>query len=80
VETRWTDAVRALGGNQRVAAAAAADLSARYAQSHRRYHGNAHLRAVLRDSAALAGELRLPADEQAVLAVAAGLGSLKDAG
>ena len=68
----WTGAVCVLGGDQDVAAAAAADLSARYAESHRRYHDNAHVRAVLRDAGALAEELRLSAVERAVLAVAAG--------
>jgi predicted metal-dependent HD superfamily phosphohydrolase len=72
VETRWTHAVRVLGGDQQVAAAAAADLSARYAESHRRYHDNAHVRAVLRDAAALAAQSGLPAQERAAVAVAAG--------
>jgi predicted metal-dependent HD superfamily phosphohydrolase len=71
VEAAWTGAVCLLGGNQRVAAAAAADLAARYAESHRRYHDSAHVRAVLRDAASLAGELRLPAEERAVLTIAA---------
>lgn len=68
----WTDAVGVLGGNARVAAAAAADLNARYGESHRRYHDNAHVRAVLRDAAAVAAELRLPPQERALLTVAAG--------
>ena len=72
VEKAWTDAVCLLGGDQEVAAAAAADLSARYAESHRRYHGSVHARAVVRDVAVLAGELRLPAQERAVLTIAAG--------
>jgi predicted metal-dependent HD superfamily phosphohydrolase len=72
VETAWTGAVCLLGGNQQAAAAAAADLAARYAESHRHYHGSAHVRAVLRDVAVLAGELRLPAEERAVLTIAAG--------
>jgi predicted metal-dependent HD superfamily phosphohydrolase len=71
VETLWTSAVGLLGGNQQVAAAAAADLAARYAQSHRRYHTRAHVQAVLRDAATLAGELGLPAHERAVLTIAA---------
>jgi predicted metal-dependent HD superfamily phosphohydrolase len=68
----WTDAVRLLGGDQEVAMAAAADLGARYAESHRRYHGDMHVRAVVQDVAVLAGELRLPAEERAVLTIAAG--------
>ncbi len=60
-------AVRALGGDGDVAA----DLAARYAEPHRRYHDTAHVLAVLRDSAALAAELRLPPEERAVLTLAA---------
>ncbi len=67
----WTDAVCLLGGDRQVAAAAAADLGARYAEPHRRYHDSAHVRAVLRDAAVLAGELRLLAQERAVLTIAA---------
>jgi predicted metal-dependent HD superfamily phosphohydrolase len=72
VETVWTDAVCLLGGDQEVAAAAAADLGARYAESHRRYHDSLHVRAVVRDVAVLAQELHLPAEERAVLTIAAG--------
>ena len=68
----WTGAVCLLGGNQEVAAAAAADLGARYAEPHRRYHDNVHVQTVLRDAAVLAGELRLSVEDRAVLAVAAG--------
>ncbi len=71
VEKAWTAAVRLLGGDRQVAAAAAADLAARYAQPHRRYHDNARARAVVRESAVLARELRLPAAERAVLTIAA---------
>jgi len=72
VEEAWTGAVCLLGGDREVAAAAAADLGARYAEPHRRYHGRGHVRAVVRDVAVLAGELCLPADERAVLTIAAG--------
>jgi predicted metal-dependent HD superfamily phosphohydrolase len=72
VETIWTDAVCLLGGDREVAAAAAADLGARYAEAQRRYHDREHVRAVLRDVDLLAGELRLPAEERAVLVIAAG--------
>jgi predicted metal-dependent HD superfamily phosphohydrolase len=68
----WTAAVCLLGGDQQVAAAAAADLAARYAEPHRRYHDVVHMRAVMRDAAILASELRLTASEHAVLTVAAG--------
>ena len=72
MEKAWTEAVCLLGGDQQVARAAAADLGARYAESHRRYHGGMHVRAVVQDVAVLAGELRLPAEERAVLTIAAG--------
>lgn len=71
MEMAWTAAVRLLGGDQQVAAAAAADLAARYAEPHRRYHDIAHVRAVVRDAAVLAGELGLTASERAVLTIAA---------
>lgn len=63
--------MRLLGGDERVARAAAEELTARYAQPHRRYHNGAHIDAVLRDSASLAEQLHLPVVECAVLAVAA---------
>jgi predicted metal-dependent HD superfamily phosphohydrolase len=71
VEKAWADAVCQLGGDRQAAVAAAADLAARYAEPHRRYHGNAHVRAVVRDAAVLARELDLQADERAVLTIAA---------
>lgn len=71
MEEAWTGAVCLLGGDREVATAAAADLGARYAEPHRRYHGSGHVRAVVRDVAILAGELRLPAEERAVLTIAA---------
>lgn len=71
MEKAWKDAVRLLGGDQQVAAAAAADLAARYAETNRRYHDSGHVQAVLRDVAVLAGELRLAAEERAVLTIAA---------
>lgn len=72
MEAAWADAVCLLGGNRQVATAAAADLAARYAEPHRRYHDSAHVRAVVRDAAVLARELRLSAEECAVLTIAAG--------
>lgn len=72
VEAAWTGTVCLLGGDEQVAAAAAADMAARYAEPHRRYHGSAHVRAVLHDVAVLAGELRPGPEERAVLTVAAG--------
>ena len=72
MESAWTGAICLLGGDRQVAAAAAADLAARYAEPHRRYHDSAHMRAVMRDAAILAGELRLTAAERAVLTIAAG--------
>jgi len=70
VEEAWTGAVCLLGGDREVAAAAAADLAARYAEPHRRYHGSGHVRAVMQDAAVLAEEVRLPAEERAVLTIA----------
>jgi predicted metal-dependent HD superfamily phosphohydrolase len=70
-ELAWMSAVDMLGGNHEVASAGAADLVARYAEPHRRYHDSTHLRAVLRDVAGLAGEAELPAEERPVLVIAA---------
>lgn len=72
LEENWTRAVVSLGGHERVAAEAARELAVRYAEPHRRYHDTRHVRAVLRDSGTLAGELLLPERERALLAVAAG--------
>lgn len=72
MEAVWSRAVCVLGGDRHVAEAAAAELVARYAEPHRRYHDTEHVRAVLRDSATLADELRLPELECALLATAAG--------
>ena len=66
----WTRAVCALGGTEPVAQEAAADLAGRYAEPHRRYHNTDHVQSVLRDSAHLAGELRLEPAERAVLTLA----------
>lgn len=71
MEKAWTDAVCQLGGDRRVAVAAAADLIGRYAEPRRRYHTGAHAQAVVRDAAVLAGEVGLPADERALLTIAA---------
>ena len=46
-------------------------MGARYAESHCRYHGSGHVRAVMQDAAVLAEEVRLPAEERAVLTIAA---------
>lgn len=67
----WTRAVTELGGDEHAALAAAAELEARYAEPHRRYHDTHHLRAVLRDTAALAEETPLSGTDRAVLALAA---------
>ena len=72
----WCDAVAVLsadaaGGSPDHAVGYAADLERRYAEVHRHYHTAAHVEAVLRDCAWLAGELALPARERAVLALAA---------
>ena len=44
----WADAVRELGGRPQPT-----DLDARYAEPHRRYHGTAHVRQVVRDAVAM---------------------------
>lgn len=67
----WVEAVDGLGGDSSVAVATAESLDARYAEQHRRYHTGTHVRAVLRDAAALADELQLPSWERAVLSLAA---------
>jgi predicted metal-dependent HD superfamily phosphohydrolase len=67
----WVGAVRSLSGNAAVAEEAAADLVARYAEPHRRYHGTAHVLAVLRDAALLADELGLSAHDRAIVTLAA---------
>ncbi|XVV04989.1 HD domain-containing protein [Actinosynnema sp. CA-248983] len=65
LEALWDKAVQALGGRP----GTSADLAARYAEPHRGYHNTAHVLAVTRDVAALAGH-RTPAD-QAILTLAA---------
>ncbi|MBP2472815.1 putative metal-dependent HD superfamily phosphohydrolase [Crossiella equi] len=67
----WLAAVTELYGEQEAARVSGADLLARYAQPHRRYHGLAHIEAVLRDSAWLAERLGLSTEDRALLAVAA---------
>jgi predicted metal-dependent HD superfamily phosphohydrolase len=71
IATSWVDAVVAAGGNAASAAAGAEDLVRRYAEPHRRYHTATHVAAVLRDSAALAGELGHDSVQRAVVALAA---------
>ena len=71
IGTAWVDAVTAAGGHPAAAAVSAADLVARYAEPHRRYHTATHVAAVLRDSAWLADALRLDAQERAVVTLAA---------
>jgi predicted metal-dependent HD superfamily phosphohydrolase len=67
----WVDAVRSVGGAQAQAWSSARDLAARYREPHRRYHGLGHVVSVLRDSAELATELGLGAEDRAILALAA---------
>jgi predicted metal-dependent HD superfamily phosphohydrolase len=71
VEQVWVRAVRELGGAAEPATGAAADLVRRYQEAHRRYHTLAHVEAVLRDCAWLAGELELTAVDRAVADLAA---------
>jgi predicted metal-dependent HD superfamily phosphohydrolase len=64
-------AVVLLGGAEDIAKAAAAELEARYADPHRRYHDTAHVQAVVRDSAELGRELGLSDVDCATLTLAA---------
>ena len=67
----WVAAVVALGGDRSTAQSSAAELERRYAEPHRRYHTNTHIRAVLADCSWLAAELALGPRERAVLDLAA---------
>jgi predicted metal-dependent HD superfamily phosphohydrolase len=67
----WVDATCSLSGNASIAEEAAADLVARYAEPHRRYHNTAHVLAVLRDATLLADELGLAAHDRAIVTLAA---------
>ncbi|AXB48532.1 hypothetical protein A4R43_15805 [Amycolatopsis albispora] len=60
-----------LGGDLEAGARAAADLAARYAQPHRRYHTTEHLEAVVRESREIGAELGLDARDLALVALAA---------
>jgi predicted metal-dependent HD superfamily phosphohydrolase len=67
----WTAAVEALGGDPEPARAAAAELTARYAEPHRSYHTGRHVAAVLRDTSLLADALAIDARERHLLVLAA---------
>lgn len=67
----WVDATCSLSGNVSIAEEAAADLVARYAEPHRRYHNTAHVLAVLCDATLLADELALSAHDRAIVTLAA---------
>lgn len=69
--TAWTRAVTVLGGSGAAAAVSGAELVARYAEAHRRYHGVAHVVAVLRDAEWLGTELGLTVPDAALVAAAA---------
>lgn len=71
IGTAWTRAAVVLGARPDVAARHAAELVTRYAEPHRRYHEALHIRAVLRDSGWLAGELGLAPHERELLVLAA---------
>lgn len=64
LDSLWDNAVRALGGT-----APAGDLTARYAEPHRRYHNADHVRQVVRDALALARDRS--GRDRAVLVLAA---------
>jgi predicted metal-dependent HD superfamily phosphohydrolase len=67
----WAASVRALGGDAGRCATSSAELEAAYSAPARRYHGTAHILAVLRDAAALGAELQLSPRDQALVAAAA---------
>lgn len=71
VADAWVAAVVAAGGGRHAATASGAELVARYAEPHRRYHTATHVAAVLRDCETLAGELELPLAERAAVTLAA---------
>ncbi|MBN9620380.1 MAG: hypothetical protein J0H43_11715 [Actinobacteria bacterium] len=61
--------MRALDGTPR--SVDAAELERCYSESHRRYHGLAHVRAVLREADGLAADLGLGSADRALVALAA---------
>src|SRR4051794_633329 len=71
VAQTWVASVVAAGGQWSAAESAAADLTRRYGEAHRRYHTADHVAAVVRDCALLGAELRLSALDHVVVALAA---------
>jgi predicted metal-dependent HD superfamily phosphohydrolase len=67
----WVVSVGMLGGDASIAQRQAADLTAHYTQSHRRYHTIEHVDAVVRDAAALADELGIGGDDRLLVLLAA---------
>ncbi|MFB9905092.1 HD domain-containing protein [Allokutzneria oryzae] len=70
VRSAWVHAVTRRGGQIEKAVSSADDLLEQYAEPHRRYHTEQHIRAVLADSALLAEELDLEIAEREVLDLA----------
>jgi predicted metal-dependent HD superfamily phosphohydrolase len=67
----WVTAAAALGGEAPLAQPAADHAERSYADPARGYHGTAHVLAVLRDIAVLAGSVLLTGDERACVDAAA---------
>ena len=70
-EATWVTSVLAAGGRRDVAESAAADLTRRYGQAHRRYHTVDHVDTVVRDCALLGAEVGLTAPDGIAVALAA---------
>ncbi len=70
VAAAWMAAVEVLGGHGPAAGLSGAELEQRYEEPHRRYHGLAHIRAVLADAGSLADELQFDATDRALLELA----------
>jgi predicted metal-dependent HD superfamily phosphohydrolase len=66
----WLAAVAGLGGELEAARAAADDLERRYAEPHRHYHTEHHVRAVLLDGADIADDLAVTGPDRDLLTVA----------
>jgi predicted metal-dependent HD superfamily phosphohydrolase len=67
----WVAATAALGGRVEAARDAGAELARRYAEPHRSYHTGAHVDAVVREVAELAGAEHLDEAESAAVTLAA---------
>ncbi|UQX90242.1 hypothetical protein M6D93_09640 [Jatrophihabitans telluris] len=71
VEQAWVDAIVALDGDRLVATRSARELTDRYREADRHYHGLAHIEQVLRDVLDLAHQTGIGPDSGAELVLAA---------